>query len=151
MKSLWVDFQRSSLLLFSVLHVCSSKDTDGGTLLLFDLTCAVFLMRTTLGREAVFGLESNCKHHIKAFFIFLPLPPILGALASRANRCVPATPATIKVERELRPADSEDVRLQPLACLASDIRCSRKLSGGARGSIPRKLLNYKVFTAAGRD
>lgn len=60
-----------SALLSSVLNVCSSKDTGGGTLLLFDLTCAVFLMRTTLGGEAVFGLESNCKHHIKDSFFFL--------------------------------------------------------------------------------
>lgn len=43
---------KSVRLLSSVLHVCSSKDTDS-MLLLFDLTCSVFLIRTTLGGEAV--------------------------------------------------------------------------------------------------
>lgn len=38
--------------LFSLLHICTSKDTDS-MLLLFDLTCAVFLIRTTLGSKAV--------------------------------------------------------------------------------------------------
>lgn len=36
----------------SLLHVCTSKDADS-MLLLFDLTCAVFLIRTPLGSEAV--------------------------------------------------------------------------------------------------
>lgn len=52
LKSLWVDFHCGEAFLSSLLHVCSSKDTDN-MLLLFDFTCAVFLIRTTLGSEAV--------------------------------------------------------------------------------------------------
>lgn len=65
LKSLWVDFHSGKALLSSLLHVCTSKDTDS-MLLLFDLTCAVFLIRTTLGSETVLVIGLYCKHHIKA-------------------------------------------------------------------------------------
>lgn len=51
-KSLWVDFHPVKALLSILPHVCTSEDT-GGTLLLFDLTCAVFVIRTTLGSKTV--------------------------------------------------------------------------------------------------
>lgn len=47
-----MDFHSGKELLSPLLHVCTSKDTDS-VLLLFDLTCAVFLIRTTLGSETV--------------------------------------------------------------------------------------------------
>lgn len=50
-KCLWVDFHRTPTP-SSVNHVCTSKDADRMQLL-FDLTCAVFLIRTSLGSEAV--------------------------------------------------------------------------------------------------
>lgn len=54
LRSLWVDIHSRKAPLSSLLHVWTSKDTDS-MLLLFDLTCAVFLIRTTLGSETVFG------------------------------------------------------------------------------------------------
>lgn len=53
----------------SLLHVCTSKDT-GNMLLLFDLTCAVFLI-STLGSQTVLVRDSlSTPHESLGFTLF---------------------------------------------------------------------------------